>query len=951
MGAVYQVLDTSSQRRLALKQLDSAAVRTSGALFQREYQTLAGLRHPNIVEVYEYGSDVNGPYYTMELVEGQELGHVAPLDVKTTCRYLHEAASILGLLHAHKLVHRDLSPRNLLRTQSGRLKLIDFGALAAFGPATEIVVTPPFIAPELLRGQPLDQRSDLFALGALGYWLLTGAHAYPARTISDLATLWERKPVAPSRVLALVSAEKAAAVPAALDALLLSLLRVDREQRPETTAELIDCLSGLAEFEPEDRDEFARGYLESKVFVGREHEHERIRALLAEVEAGTGHSVLVTGSSGSGRSRLLQEAAVEARMSGALTIMLDARHRERAFGTAHALAFALIDAQPELALAASRPFASELALGTPALRERLGIKRISLTSARDEGIRLQNALRNWVLTIAGERTVTILLDDFGAIDADSQGMFASLAHAAREYKLFLLVSALHEPGSAPDPAQQSIRQVATHLPLSPLSSAQTHELVRSIFGGARYLQRCAERLHRASGGNPAYCIELAEHLVHSGLARYDAGSWTLPAELHPGSLPSSRAQALLERVARLSEPARSLARALSVPHHGALTEALAEAASQLPREQARAALAELVSMGLIIEVVAGYRFVHEGVRKALDDELSPEQRAGLHRRFGRAMVAAGGEEHFDQLSAALHLARGELAAEAPALMRPFSRQLVTGELSQLRTCAPLLEELLPLLMRQGDEYVLSIPLLSLGLAGYFVDRRYERAYGERAIALFSKLLRIPLARRLSPLLGRRLALFVALVVAGVALHRRRSVALSLTETVRAILAVASALTGTALVCVDPDRARRYADSIEPLSALGSDHAAGLIYAFARSLEMRAREHTARSSADSREQIRRLESGRPIRNMPEDSRLQYLAGMYFGWSIPEAWRDDPEVLRLADRLESFGPLYAMSADHVRASYYASQGDLVRARHHRSLVELHAVQLGSTWQAET
>ena len=133
MGAVYAVVDVTSNKLLALKRLPASASAATAALFEREYHTLAGLRHPSIVEVYDYGSDAEGAFYTMELIDGRDLSKDAPMPWRDVCRDLRDTASILGLLHARQLLHRDLSPRNLLRSHNGRLKLIDFGALAPFG--------------------------------------------------------------------------------------------------------------------------------------------------------------------------------------------------------------------------------------------------------------------------------------------------------------------------------------------------------------------------------------------------------------------------------------------------------------------------------------------------------------------------------------------------------------------------------------------------------------------------------------------------------------------------------------------------------------------------------------------------------------------------------------------------------------------------------------------------
>ena len=187
MGIVYRVLDRSTGEDRALKRLNREAVSQPFlvAAFEREYQVLAGLAHPRIIRVFDYGVDEIGAYYTMELLEGQDMRKAAPLPYREACALLRDVATSLALLHARRLIHRDLSPANVRMTPDGHCKLIDFGALASFGSSRLVVGTPPAIPPEALKGAPLDQRADLYGLGALAYWILTEHHAYPARQIED----------------------------------------------------------------------------------------------------------------------------------------------------------------------------------------------------------------------------------------------------------------------------------------------------------------------------------------------------------------------------------------------------------------------------------------------------------------------------------------------------------------------------------------------------------------------------------------------------------------------------------------------------------------------------------------------------------------------------------------------------------------------------------------------
>src|SRR5262249_38763230 len=152
-------------------------------LFEREYATLARLSHPSIVQVYEYAIEADTAFYTMELLAGGSLKGMVPLSLREACRILRDVASALALVHARRLVHRAVSPANIRIRPDGRAKLIDFGALAGFGAVSDVVGTPSCIAPECLTTRELDARTDLFSLGAVAYWVLTGHMPFVANSL------------------------------------------------------------------------------------------------------------------------------------------------------------------------------------------------------------------------------------------------------------------------------------------------------------------------------------------------------------------------------------------------------------------------------------------------------------------------------------------------------------------------------------------------------------------------------------------------------------------------------------------------------------------------------------------------------------------------------------------------------------------------------------------------
>jgi hypothetical protein len=273
---------------------------------------------------------------------------------------LRDVASSLGLLHARRLLHRDLSPRNVRITSDGRAKLIDFGGLASFGKHSTVVGTPPCVPPEALTGAPLDQRADLYSLGALAYFLLTGRHAYDVRALPDLVAALRKPVVLPSHVA------KEHTIPAELDELVMALMSRDPMARPASAAEVIERLSAIAGLPAEREPQSATSYLLGGRTMGRARERARLRGLRKRALRGQGSAVLIEAVAGMGAARVLEDLALEAQLTGALTAFVDARTARGALGVAQSLMRGLALSSPALtAQAASedRAFLTSCKLG------------------------------------------------------------------------------------------------------------------------------------------------------------------------------------------------------------------------------------------------------------------------------------------------------------------------------------------------------------------------------------------------------------------------------------------------------------------------------------------------------------------------------------------------------------------------------------------------------------
>ncbi len=656
---VYAVFDPVTGAHLALKRLSVSASSAGVAevMLAREYNALAQLSHPLIIRAYDYGKDGGVPYYTMELLSGENLRGLAPLEWRDACHVLRDVASALGIIHSRRLVHRDVTTRNVCRVADGRAKLIDFGALTPMGPIRDMVGTPPFVPPEAIDEQRLDGRADLFALGAVAYFLLTSEHAYPASTFRELGEAW-RRPVNPPSA---INPE----VPPALDELVLSLLSLVKTARPRSAAEVFQRLTAIAGLPAVDSPEVARAYLATPSLVGRELSLARVQKHLTRLQNGKGSALLVEGESGRGRTRLLGAFLLEAKLRGYLALRASGRDSSgEPFHCMHELARSLV--------AADTAFPGDARGDDSALLARF------LTEAprSDEEWRVTaERFAAMFLRTAESMPLVLAIDDVDAADDASVMALTLLARRCRSLPLALVFTS--QP-LARRPALAELRRAVTVFVLEPFTNSETRVLVSSLFGDVPHVDGLAEWMHRLTEGNPRACLELAQHLVDSGAATYQEGAWALGNSIEGLGLPQTIDQALEARLGALSASARDFLQTLALmTEHDPLvvTEypTLAGGEENLPR--LFEALNELIAASLVTSAGNAYVVAHHELVKIARRSITEGAAGVLHRRLADAYASGSGA---DTVLVVYHLYH---AGDRAAAFRVAVRA-VTGRMDQ-----------------------------------------------------------------------------------------------------------------------------------------------------------------------------------------------------------------------------------------------------------------------------
>src|SRR5262249_28989073 len=260
MGEVYRARDTRLGREVAVKILPESFARDPDRLyrFEQETRAVATLNHPNILAIYDVGQHESVPFLVAELLEGESLRQ--PLDrgslqQRMTIEYGVQIAQGLAAAHEKGIVHRDLKPENLFVTKDGRVKILDFGLAKVAAQASSeyneptlteantaagvVVGTTSYMAPEQVRGEAPDPRTDLLAFGSVMYEMLTGRRAFRRDTPAETMTAILRED--PAEV-----SDPAHRIPPTLEKIVRRCLEKNPRQRFQSAMDLSFALSALS---------------------------------------------------------------------------------------------------------------------------------------------------------------------------------------------------------------------------------------------------------------------------------------------------------------------------------------------------------------------------------------------------------------------------------------------------------------------------------------------------------------------------------------------------------------------------------------------------------------------------------------------------------------------------------------------------------------------------------
>lgn len=583
------------------------------ARFHREFRALSRLDHPNVLKVHGAGLYEGRPYFSMELLEGRDLRDqveewraMPPARRFALARdVLLQLARALEYIHDRGWVHRDITPSNIMLLPDGQVKLMDFGVVKEPGAELtvvgEVVGTVAYIAPEQIRGGQVDARADLYSLGAVLYFMLTGRRPFNARTLAGyLDKHLNRAPRPPHEVTP--------TVPRDLDAICLRLLEKEPNKRFASATHLLHTLG-------EERSEARPG----RQLAGRAWERACLRESVALLDAGKSGVVLIEGDSGMGCSRLVSEAVRLTRQLG-LSVLWSQNQTptQPAFHGLREVYRALsVDKPPPPAL--SKAFEG---------------------ADREDHADLYAVCAGFRELLAAAAPLLLCIEDIDRADRGTLEVVEYLVRNLDGHPVLFVFS--RRPPEGDDPLEEMRkREGLAHLTLSPLPASAVEEMVLNHVDTSPEAHALAERLHRESEGNPFIIEQMIRGLREAGIIKERAVTMAAAAlENAPLPIPRSIREALEKQLRALSPDALAVARLIGLARQEVDVDRL-RLASGLEEPALAAALQELLRAGLLTERrVSGvdrFELIHLRLQDVLIEGTPIVARRALHRRLGLSL--------------------------------------------------------------------------------------------------------------------------------------------------------------------------------------------------------------------------------------------------------------------------------------------------------------------------
>ena len=700
MGEVYRALDLDAQQTVAIKCLSTGRRDATTTIsnptvgrFRREFNVMVRLRHPNVVEVHDFGWLESGqPFLVMEFVKGQSLSQALrnlrqnPANAMPDVLLIEswhkmiwlQLCDALSYIHQNDMVHRDIKPGNLMLEAGNagqliHLKLMDFG-LASFSQDSmdltktgSLIGTASYISPEQALGQRIDRRTDLYALGVLMYEMVTGRALFSADQPWAIVRMHiEAVPVPPIFLNP--------AIPVYINAIILNLLAKQPEQRFNSAEDVADALR--TKHMPEAVLAQASAATERAGLLGRITEFQTLRE---NCEQAWKQSQLVCisleGEAGLGKSYLLNALMGWAKQTQASVMsgVCAATARMPYGAVAEAISTHLISRrQNKIRSQLLRNIKTEIARIVPEISSRGSASRLAETAEAQSNptqsqARLFGAVAQLMARVTAHKPVLWIIDDAQWLSDDALELLAYIANHNLHTPMCVVLS--QRPDAMALTTQQSHLKFTARIQLNPIPESDVRQLAQQVLG-QRASPNALDVIVARADGNPLFVQELANMLKVANTSTEAMESVTQTVNL---PVPVRIARVMANRLSELNDEQRNLMSWAAICGREFNLDMLAQAATENADDWA-ALVDDLLKRQLLLEKrVTGrevYRFAHQQLRELVYERLQPESRHQMHSAFADVLER-------DELAAPADL---ELQfAEAGRLQKAMEYGLIAGD--------------------------------------------------------------------------------------------------------------------------------------------------------------------------------------------------------------------------------------------------------------------------------
>lgn len=621
MGVVYQAYDRLTRQHIALKQVNLDAIAGSSddshSLRTRlvtEFQIMAGLHHPFVMEVYDYGFD-GEPFFTMPILHRARplLEAVRELSLEHKIGILIDILQALQYLHRRGVIHRDLKPSNIMISENGRVHLLDFGLAVTDRKTREIAGTIYYIAPEVMDGGPSTEASDLFAIGVIAYEMISGTHPFAAREL--IVTVQRMLEADPDYDLL----NKPEIVP-----VVRRLLEKNPDRRYKSPQNVIaDICAAINRPLPPEDEAIRDSYLKAARFVGRDAEIQQLKDAFTEATQSRGSAWLIGGESGIGKTRLLDELRVNALVKGALVLRGHAMEGGglpmqlwRDILRRLALASDLTDQEagvfkdviPEIDLILERSVPPAPALGAEDSRQRLAATLVDV-------LRRQ------------KRPVVLMLEDV-------HWALESLDPLKRLVEMLPIIPVMLVATYRTDeyPNLPDLLPIRNIIRLDRLSDKAIADLSISMLGKDGITPKLLDLIRRETEGNTFFIVEAMRMLALQAGRLSAIGQSVLPKEIIAGGVQDI----LRRRLDRVPLRYRGLLRLAAIG--GRIVDVdVMESLAEKYEIDITEWLSSLANNAVLETRDGSWQFTHDKLRKQLLEDIPDFDKAAFHQQIAEAI--------------------------------------------------------------------------------------------------------------------------------------------------------------------------------------------------------------------------------------------------------------------------------------------------------------------------